>query len=174
MSIKFDLSAKAAAMAAVFLLITGCAVTASGQSVKVLEPAQAKPLVPSSFKFQGQSAQTQVRNSSVADFGRKRRVMVGLVDTSGYSTDVASEYEGFFITDLTVKVGGVRLGKGSYGFGFSGDGWVKFQSVDGKRIVSVRTKKDTGLKRPRPLMLLIVNGELRFYKGRTYAVVSAD
>ncbi len=176
MSSKFDISVKARglAVAIALVLVLGSAVDAAGQGVRVLEQNEAKPLIPASFKFEGQSAQTQIRNSSVADFGRKRRVKVGLVDTSGYSTDVASEFQGFFITELSVKVGGVRLSKGSYGFGFSKDGKVKFQSVSGKRAVTARTKQDPGLKRPRPLMLLVVNGELRFYKGRTYSVVSAD
>lgn len=140
----------------------------------VLNKEQAKTLVPTSFYFKGQSAQTQVRNSSVASFGKDRHVIVGLVDTSGYSADVASQYEGFFIVDFPVKVGGVRLATGSYGFGFTKDGSVRLQDIGGRALATVKTENDSTLKRPRPLMLMVVNGELRFYKGRSYAVVSAN
>ena len=160
--------------AAAIIVVAGFTLSASAQSVRVLGANEARPLIPASFKFEGESANTQRRNSSVADFGRKRYVKAGLVDNSGYSTDVASEYEGFFITDLALRVGGMRLAKGSYAFGFAKNGKMKFRSVTGKRVVNVSTKHDAVLRRPRPLMLMVVNGELRFYKGRTYVVVKAD
>ena len=173
MNKKFDISAKAAALAATVILIVAAASIAAAQSATVLDRNQARPMVPTKFTFDGQTAQTQLRNSGVARFGSKQHVIVGLVDTSGYSTDTSSEYEGFFITDIAVRVGGVRLGRGSYGFGFSKDGRVRFRRVNGKGVFTAKTKNDAGLKRPRPLMLLVVDGELRFYKGRTYAVVKA-
>lgn len=174
MKLKFDFAAWPAAIAAVVILIAGSALSTAAQGFRVLERNEAKSLIPSSFKFEGESANTQMRNSFAAVYGRNRHVIVGLVDNSGYSTDVASEYEGFFITDIAVRVGGVRLAKGSYGFGFSKNGKVKFRSATGKRVATANTRQDTGLKRPRPLMLMVVNGELRFYKGRTFVVVKAD
>jgi len=170
---KFEISGKAVSFAAAMILAAAAALSVSAQSATVLERNDARPMVPTKFTFDGQTAQTQLRNSSVARFGPKQHVIVGLVDTSGYSTDVAAEYEGFFITDIAVRVGGVRLTKGTYGFGFTRDGKVRFRKVNEKRSVSGSTKNDAGLKRPRPLMLLVVGGELRFYKGRTYAVVKA-
>lgn len=170
MSTKSRMSSIAAA--AVFV-ITGFALSASAQSVRVLDRNEAKPLIPTSFKFEGESANTQMRNASAASFGRKKNVVAGLVDNSGYSTDVASEYEGFFITDIALRVGGMRLAKGSYAFGFAKNGKMKFRSATGNRVVTASTSHDAGLKRPRPLMLMVVNGELRFYKGRTYVVVKA-
>lgn len=170
-STRFDLSARTTVFLAVLTFIVGSALTVSAQGVRVLSSGEAKPLIPTSFKFEGESANTQMRNSSAASFGRKKNVVAGLVDNSGYSTDVASEYEGFFITDIALRVGGMRLAKGSYAFGFAKNGKMKFRSVTGNRVVTAGTSNDAGLKRPRPLMLLVVNGELRFYKGRTYVVV---
>jgi ethanolamine utilization protein EutA (predicted chaperonin) len=175
MYLKFDLSAKAAMAAIALLLIAGSAYTAAAQdSVKVLEGSAAKVFVPTGFYFEGQSAPTQMRNSGVATLGEKRHVIVGLVDTSGYSADVAAKYEGFFITDSDVEIGGKKLETGAYGFGFTRDGKINIHDIGGKTIVTAETRDDADLKRPRPLMLMVVNGELRFYKGRTYAVVAAD
>jgi hypothetical protein len=172
---RIDLSAKAVSVAIALLLIAGAAVSATAQdAVKVLERSEAKALVPTGFYFEGQSAPTQMRNTGVATVGDKRHVIVGLVDTSGYSADVAAKYEGFFITDSKVKIGGKKLGTGAYGFGFTRDGKINIHDIGGKTIATGETKDDSELKRPRPLMLMIVDGELRFYKGRTYAVISAD
>lgn len=175
MSLKSSLSMKAAFLAIAMLISASVAVPVLAQDgIKVLERDAAKVLVPEGFYFEGQSAPTQMRNSGVAVIGEKRRVIVGLVDTSGYSADVAAKYEGFFITDSAVKVGGKELGTGAYGFGFTRDGKMNIHDVGGKTILTAETRDDSDLKRPRPLMLMVVTGELRFYKGRTYAVVSAN
>jgi hypothetical protein len=175
MNMRMDLSARVASVMVAVAFIAGFAVSAAAQdAVKVLERNEAKIFVPSGFYFEGQSAPTQMRNTGVATLGEKRHVIVGLVDTSGYSADIAAKYEGFFITDSKVKVGGKKLGTGAYGFGFTRDGKVNIHDVGGKTIVTAETKDDPDLKRPRPLMFMVVNGELRFYKGRTYAVISAD
>lgn len=174
MSANPDFIGKLAALAAVLVVFFVSAPDASAQTVRVLAKKEAKALVPTSFKFKGESAGTQMRNSSVASFGRNRHLIVGLVDNSGYSTDADSEYEGFFITGLAVKVGGVRLARGSYAFGFLKNGKLKFTSAAGRASVTASTRKDSGIRRPRPLMLKVVNGELRFYKGRDYAVVKAN
>src|SRR5215470_6179066 len=91
----------------VFVLLAICsftlAVTAQ-ETVTVLTGPELTRVVPISFYFQGQSAQTQIRNSACARFGSKRYVIVGMVDTSGYAADVRAKYQGFFITDSDVKI----------------------------------------------------------------------
>ena len=164
----------AAAFAAAFILAGAAVATAAQDGIKVLDRDDAKVFVPEGFYFEGQSAATQMRNSGVAIVGDKRHVIVGLVDTSGYSADIAAKYEGFFITDSPVKIGGKKLGTGAYGFGFTRKGEIDIHDIGGKTILTAETKEDEGLRRPRPLMLLMEGGELRFYKGRTYAVISVD
>src|SRR5258706_15927039 len=97
-------------------------------SVTVLVGAELTRVVPPGFYFEGLSAPTQIRNSAAARFGTKRFVVAGLVDTSGYSTEVRAKYQGFFITDSPITVGGKDLSTGAYGFGFSDDG--KFNVLD--------------------------------------------
>jgi len=158
----------------IFLVGAGAPLAAAQEGPKVLERDDAKVFVPVGFYFEGQSAPTQMRNSGVAVIGEKRHVIVGLVDTSGYSADIAAKYEGFFITDSPVSIGGKKLGTGAYGFGFTRDGKLNIHDIGGTTILTAETKNDDDLKRPRPLMLMTEGGELRFYKGRAYAVISGD
>jgi hypothetical protein len=147
------------------------AAAAQGGTV-VLEGAQLARVVPTGFYFEGQSAPTQTRNTAAAKFAPDRYLIVGLVDTSGYSSDVRAKYQGFFITDSPVTVGGQELGTGAYGFGFTDDGHLNILDLGGKQILSVTTTKDTKIKRPRPILFTTDAGGIRFYSGRDYAVVN--
>src|SRR5262245_9374964 len=101
-------------------LIGSLVLAAQAQTpVVVLSGADLTRVVPTSFYFEGQSAPTQMRNAAAARLGEKRLVIAGLVDTSGYSSDVRAKYQGFFISDSPVTVGSQQLGPGAYGFGFS-------------------------------------------------------
>jgi hypothetical protein len=104
------------------LLVCSLAIAASQETVIVLTGKDSVRVIPSSFYFEGQSAPTQMRNSAAARFGARRYVIAGLVDTSGYSTEVRAKYQGFLITESTIRIGDKELGAGAYGFGFSGDG----------------------------------------------------
>lgn len=138
---------------------------------EVLNETSAARIVPTSFYFAGQSAPTQIRNSAVARLGKDRYVIAGLVDTSGYSTEISGKYEGFFITDSPVNIGGKKLGIGAYGFGFSTDKKLHIFDLSSKEIMVVETKADTDMKRPRPLMMTVAEGGVRFYKGKNYAFI---
>ena len=45
-------------------------------------------------------------------------VLATMVDTSGYSTSVASKYQAYFITEVPIKLNGKVLRAGVYGVGF--------------------------------------------------------
>src|SRR5437588_5461433 len=105
----------------------------TGQETAAVVAAKDLPrIVPASFYFQGQSGPTQMRNAAAARLAGNRLVIAGLVDTSGYASDVRARYEGFFITDSPVSVGGQSLGTGAYGFGFSSDGKLTILDIRGK------------------------------------------
>lgn len=140
----------------------------------VLEGDDLTRVVPTGFYFEKQSAPTQMRNASAVQWGmgdRARLVIAGLVDTSGYSSEVRAKYQGFFIADAPVTVGGRMLPTGAYGFGFTGDGRINIFDVGGRRILSARAMKDSKLQRPRPLMFTTEFGDVRLYSGRDYAVI---
>jgi hypothetical protein len=167
---------RSSALIALAVLAVSCsivfAVAAQDRAV-VLTGADLTRVVPPGFYFQGLTAPTQMRNSAAARFGAKRYVIAALVDTSGYAADVRARYEGFLITDSAIAINGSELGVGAYGFGFSNDGKLNILDLAGNEILSVSTTKDTGLKRPRPLMMTSMGGEIRFYSGRAYAVIAA-
>ena len=139
---------------------------------RILEGAELERVVPPGFYFEGQSAATQMRNAAAAQLGPRRFVMAGLVDTSGYSTDVQAKYQGFIVTDSPVTVGGSRLPTGAYGFGFTPDGWLNVMDVGGRRVLSVRARNDERLQRPRPLMMTDARNGVRLYAGRSFVLIS--
>ena len=147
-------------------------ITAAQTKVGVLTDDSLKRVVPTSFYFAGQSAETQVRNTAAAKIGENRYVIVGLVDTSGYSTEISGKYEGFFITDSPVKIGGKELSTGAYGFGFSKDK-INIFDLSSKLILSVNTTNDTEMKRPRPILMTSDAKGVRLYKGKNYVMISA-
>src|SRR5258707_8790267 len=147
---------------------------ASTQSpVTILAGPDLSKVVPAAFYFQGQSAPTQMRNSTAARFGNSRYVIAGFVDTSGYAADVRAKYEGFLITDSPITINGSDLGTGAYGFGFSNDGKMQILDLAGNQILSVATTRDSDLKRPRPLMMTKAGNGIRFYSGKDYVTVAA-
>lgn len=148
-------------------------VVAAQESAVVLSGAELTRVVPTSFYFEGQSAPTQMRNSTAARLGAKRYVIAGLVDTSGYSTEVRAKYQGFLITDSAITIGGKELGAGAYGFGFSADGKFNVFDVGGNAVTSVGATKDTALRRPRPLMMVGEKDGLRLYAERSYVHIAA-
>ncbi len=131
-------------------------------------------VVPPGFYFQGLSAPTQMRNAAAARFGTDRRVIAGLVDTSGYAADVRAKYEGFLITDSEISINGKSLPIGAYGFGFSNEAKLTIMNLAGREILSVSTTRDRSLRRPRPLMMSADNRGARLYSGRDYVVISTQ
>ena len=159
------------------LLLCLCAVAslrAQTATATVLTGADLKLIVPTSFYFEGQNAPTQIRNSSAVRFVEKRVVIAGLVDTSGYASDVSAKYQGFFITDSRIKLGGKQIATGAYGFGFTNDGKLNIFDIGGNQIVTTKTLNDKTLRRPRPLLFVKTGNEIRFYSGREYVVITSD
>ena len=146
---------------------------AAQESPAILAGAELTRVVPPGFYFQGLSAPTQMRNSAAARFGRDRYVICGLVDTSGYSTDVRAKYVGFLITDSPITVGGESLPAGAYGFGFATEGKLTVMDLGGKDVISVPLTNDKTLRRPRPLMMAMDPAGLRLYSGKNYVVIAA-
>lgn len=114
-----------------------------------------------------------MRNAAAAQLGPRRFVMAGLVDTSGYASDVQAKYQGFIITDSPIVIGGARLATGAYGFGFSSDGWLNVMDVGGRRVLSVRARNDDRPQRPRPLMMTDALNGVRLYAGRSFVLISS-
>lgn len=158
------------------LLFTGTLTAdANAQNKSVFEVISGdalNKLVPTSFYFAGQSAETQMRNTAAAKIGDNRFIIAGMVDTSGYSTEISGKYEGFFITDSPVNFGNKTLNTGAYGFGFTADGKIKIFDLSSKEILWTATKNDDEMKRPRPLQMMPEARGIRLYKGKNYVLIA--
>jgi hypothetical protein len=154
------------------LVFASAASSQKSSALVVLTGDELNLVVPKSFYFAGQSAETQLRNSAAAKIGESRFIIAGMVDTSGYSTEISGKYEGFFITDSPVMLGNKRLATGAYGFGFSQNGRINIFDLSSKQILSAATTTDTEMKRPRPLMMVSEAKTVRLYKGKSYVRIS--
>ena len=140
----------------------------------VLAPDELKQAVPSAYFFRGKSATVQVRNSGGLRVGKDSLVLASLVDTSGYATDIAAKYQGLFITEVKVTVGGSALGPGEYGFGFNSDGKFRVLNVAADEVLATDFKTDDTLHRPVPLKMVEQGGEYRLYAGKKYVTIKVD
>lgn len=142
-------------------------------SAQILTADQVQKVAPTSFFFAGQTASTQLRNTVGLKTSAGKLMLAGLVDTSGYSTDVAEKYQGFVIVEGKFTFGESTLDPGQYGFGFK-DGKFTVMNVAGANMFSVDSRSDEQLQRPVPLKLVKDGMAYRFYAGRKYVVVKAD
>ena len=155
------------------LLFTLSVKSAAAQGVTILEGEDLKKVLPTSFYFEGLSGATQSRNAAAARLGDKRHVIIGMIDTAGYSTDVRAKYEGFLITDSKISLGGKDLATGAYGFGVTKEGQLNIFDIGGNLVLGVDAPKDSKLSAPRPLTLTKGADGLRMYRGKNYVVVAA-
>ncbi|HWP55061.1 MAG TPA: DUF3179 domain-containing (seleno)protein, partial [Pyrinomonadaceae bacterium] len=129
-------------LVAIVMAASSAIMTRAQEPVTILEGAALTRVVPAGFYYQGLSAPTQMRNAAAARFGEKRYLIAALVDTSGYAADVRAKYEGFFITDSPIKINGLDLNVGAYGFGFGADGKMQILDLAGNQVLSTSTSKD--------------------------------
>jgi hypothetical protein len=142
--------------------------SAQGNANAVLSAADATKLLPASVYFKGQSATTQLRNSGGVKFADGLYVLAVMVDTSGYSSDVAQKYQAYLIAEAPIKIEGHTLPAGIYGVGFvEGDKFVVLD-VGAHDLFSVGSHKDEAMKRPMPLKVIADGGAFRLYAGRNY------
>jgi len=158
--------------------VVAAAVMAAPMSMKaqggdtVLKPADTQKLLPEKVFYRGQSATTQVRNSGGVKFADGFYVLATLVDTSGYSTDLQSKYQAWFVTEIPIKIAGKSLPAGVYCVGFVG-GKFLVTDVGAHDVLSVSSGEDAELKRPMPLQVVAdPAGGFRLYALRHYVVFS--
>jgi len=161
----------AAGMVAVAMMAPGTMKAQAGGDM-VQKPADMQKLMPANVFYRGQLAPTQLRNSGGVKFSDGFFVLAGLVDTSGYSTGVQAKYQAYFISEVSLKVGGEHLPAGVYGVGFVGNKFV-VTDVGAHEALTVNSGDDAGLKRPVPLQFVAdPAGCFRLYAGRKYVSFS--
>ena len=159
----------------VFAVLAVMIASAAAQSkpAGVVPATELKALVPSTYFYRGQTATVQLRNSAAVRTKDQKYVVAALVDTAGYSSDVAQKYQGLLITEVKLKVQGSELNPGQYGFGFVGDKFV-VTDVGANDVFSVDSKTDANLKRPVPLKIVQEGSEYRLYHGKKYVALQVE
>jgi hypothetical protein len=155
------------------VLVLSLALSAVAQSAPavptVVNEAGLKKVVPDSYFFRGLSAMTQLRNASAIHFPDDLYVIISLVDTSGYSSDIKAKYTGLFITEKKLSFdGGGTLGPGQYGMGYTADGRFHILDVAGNELLVTDVKVDDKLARPQPLKIVLDGANAKLYLGKKY------
>src|SRR5579864_7860202 len=151
-----------------FCLLAAVLLSATEPSAGVLGTEDLKRVVPASYFFRGQSASVQLRNAAGFRGSDGKLVLVGLVDTSGYSSDVAEKYQGFLITEIKLSIEGSDLPPGQYGFGFSKQDKFTVMDVGNNDLLSVPARVDQNLQRAVPLKIVVDQGSYRLYAGKKW------
>jgi len=73
--------------------------------------------VPGDFYLEGNRIPVEKRNAALLKNPKGARVVLGLIDTTGYSSQIQQKYMGMLITETKISVCGNALGVGSYGLG---------------------------------------------------------
>ena len=157
------------------LILTISAVGQGAPTVPtIVSGADLKKVVPDTYFFRGLSATTQLRNSSAIHYPDDFYVIIGLVDTSGYSSDVKAKYNGLFITEKTLKFGSSTLGPGQYGMGYTADGKFHIMNVAGNELLVADITVDDKLARPQPLKIVVDGATAKLYLGKKYVTFTAQ
>jgi hypothetical protein len=137
---------------------------------KVLTAPEAAKLLPNAVFFRGQSAPIQARNSGGVQFATDALLLVSLVDTAGYSSSVQEKYQAYLITETAIDIEGHRLEPGAYGCGFLAANAFVVMDIGGHNLFSVRSARDSDLRRPTPLQVLPspAGTGYRLYVGRDF------
>ena len=122
--------------------------------------------VPGDFYLEGNRIPVEKpRNAALLKNAKGARIVVALIDTAGYSSQIKQKYIGMLITETNIAVCGNAIGVGSYGFGLEtpappskADATFKLYNQAGEKIGECAAKKDDSIKVPKPLAVATPKG----------------
>ena len=159
---------------ALILACLAASVFAEDKKPGVLDQSELPKVVPTSYFFENQIAFVQMRNAVAIRTHDGKIVSAGLVDSSGYSADVAEKYQGFFITSKKISIEGSSLPPGQYGFGFTKDGKFRIMDVGANDIFLIAAKLDEAVKPAVPLKVVAAGSDFRLYAGKKYVTIKVQ
>jgi hypothetical protein len=132
--------------------------------------------IPTDFYLEGNRIPVEKRNAVLLKTPAGARLVLALIDTTGYSSQIKQKYIGMVITEGTVSVCSVSLSVGSYGFGMekpaatsSEDAKFFLYNQAGEKVGDCGAKKDSAIKQPKPLnIVLSKEAGARLYLGRYF------
>ncbi len=130
--------------------------------------------LPRDFYLEGNAIPTEKRNAVLLKTPAGARLLVALIDTSGYSSQIQQKYIGMLIAESTVSVCAATVGVGSYGFGLerpghgsAGEAKLFLYNQAGDKIGECTAQSDGEMKTPRPLQVVLDPVRpARLYLGR--------
>ncbi|MEJ2006719.1 MAG: hypothetical protein P8Z30_00945 [Acidobacteriota bacterium] len=165
-------------VAASLLMSVMVAKPAVAQGVFKVETGQAfNKILPKDFVLEENAIPTQKRNSVLVSTPSGSRLVVGLLDTSGYSSQVQEKYLGMMINEGSLNVCGHSVAIGSYGFGLkkspgAAEGQASqfiLYNQNGQKVTECSAGWDAKIKSPRPLKVVVEGGSTaRLYLGRNW------
>jgi hypothetical protein len=121
--------------------------------------------VPTDFYLVGEHIPVEKRNAVLLKTGKGARVVLALVDTTGYSSQIQQKYIGMLISEAKISVCGNSIGVGSYGFGLdrpavpsNADAKFMLYNQAGEKVGECAVKKDDSVKQPKPLGVTTAKG----------------
>ena len=130
-------------------------------------------IFPDQVFFRGQVAPVQMRNTGGIRSANDFYVLAGLVDNSGYSTDIRQKYQAYLITEVSLQVGGQKLSPGAYGIGFVSGNKFVVMDIGAHDMFQTDSARDSEMKRPVPLQVVGSGGKYRLYVGRDYVELTS-
>ena len=131
--------------------------------------------VPKDFYLEGNAIPTEKRNAALLKTPSGSRVLVALIDTTGYSSQVQKKYVGMLIAEGDLSLNGQKVGVGSYGVGLEKpdavDGKLRLYNQAGAQVAECATRKDADLKQPRPLQVVLGKDGARLYIERYWVEI---
>lgn len=150
-----------------------CAASQTGPASPILSAVEAGKIMPATVFFHGLSATIQARNSAGIRFAKDSFLLVALVDTSGYSSQVQQKYQAYLIAEEPIDIGSHRLAPGAYGCGFITGNKFIVMDIGGHNLFTVASTRDAALRRPTPLQILPSGNHYRLYVGRNFVELTA-
>jgi hypothetical protein len=129
------------------------------------------------FYLEGNSIPTQKRNTVMLKGTDGKRLVVSLLDTTGYSAEIQAKYIGMMIFERPVTLGTVKVAAGAYGFGLKkpqpteGAGTLFVYDVGGAKVAEAAASHDAEIARPVPLQVVTKDGKSRLYAGRHWVEI---
>jgi hypothetical protein len=153
----------------------------AGPEFELVSGAAFDAAVPRDFFLEGNAIPVEKRNAVLLKTASGKEVLVALLDTSGYSSQVQEKYTGMLIGEVPVKACDVALPVGSYGFGLrrpapqaSGRAELTVYDQGGQRLGACTAEEDLALARPVPLQAVPEpKRPARLYLGRYWILLEA-
>lgn len=164
-------------VASLLVSITAAKPAVAQGAFKVEKGEAFNKVLPKDFVLEENAIPTEKRNSALVITPSGARLIVGLLDTSGYSSQVQEKYLGMMIAEGSIDVCGHQIAIGSYGFGLAKRPGateahaLRFMLYNqaGAKVAECTARWDAKTPSPRPLEVVVNGGRTaRLYVGRTW------